>query len=266
MKNLWQQYMQGAGIVAFALMLICVLAFTSISRSESVCTGLYVQITDLEQYQFVSPAQIGQAINNMEQKVVGRKIRQLHLKEIEQMLLSNSFIKTAQVYINMKGDMHAIISQRVPLMRVYGPHKETYYIDQDGKSMPLSMNFAANVPVATASYTETRTDSNIIRLNAKLFRLAQAIEADSFARALSGQITFQPNGEYIISPRLGNFEIELGDTSALEQKFSALKSFYRHALPEEGYQRYGSISVKYRNQVVAHRITLNEESHGRERN
>jgi cell division protein FtsQ len=65
-------------------------------------------------------------------------ISELNLKAMEGILRKDPYIKNVQVYADMHGKIHADISQRVPVMRVINPALQEYYIDKEGKRMPLS--------------------------------------------------------------------------------------------------------------------------------
>ncbi|MCX6352006.1 MAG: hypothetical protein NTX03_09095, partial [Bacteroidetes bacterium] len=141
----------------------------------------------------------------------------------------------------------------------YNQRGEAYYLDSKGNVMPLSDHYSARVVVASTPYEAKENDSIINHLNAKLFALANAINKDSFLFALTGQIAFDSAQEFSIIPRMGNFEIVLGDTSVLEDKFIRLRSFYKSALPQEGWEKYSTISLKYKHQVIATRKELANE-------
>jgi cell division protein FtsQ len=51
-------------------------------------------------------------------------------------------------------------------------------------------------------------------------------------------------------PILGDQMIRIGTIDDLDEKLERLKTFYKEAMPYEGWRTYRSISVKYKNQIV----------------
>ncbi len=242
--------------VLFAL--LCILAsFAAKQNKTQSCKGVLIKIADEENYQFLSKKDILKEVNNNGAILIkGKKTEDIDLPAIEQRLLKNPFVKTAQAYMDMKGQLKVEVSQRVPLLRVINPTNESYYIDVEGKRMPLSASFAAFVPIATPGFAEIQQqerDSVLRIMDSSLFTLSQFLQKDSFARALTGQIIIEKNNEFTLIPRLGNFIIFLGDVSDLDDKFTRLKSFYRTSLPQAGWETYSRISLKYKNQIIANR-------------
>jgi cell division protein FtsQ len=238
--------------------LLCVLAsFAAKQNKTQTCKGVLINITDEEDYQFLSKKDVIKAVNNNGGLLIkGRKLSDIDLLGVEKRLLRNPFVKSAQAYMDMKGQLKVEVSQRVPVIRVINPAREGYYLDKDGKRMPLSSSFAAYVPLATPGYMELQVqekDSVLKIMDSSLFVLSQFIRQDSFARALTGQIIIEPNNEFTLIPRLGNFQIFLGDVSDLDDKFTRLKSFYKTSLPQAGWNTYNRISLKYKNQIIANR-------------
>src|SRR6185312_1900691 len=125
----------------------------------------------------------------------------------------------------------------------------------DGKRMPLSAIYTPYVPIATAGHVDIAgfKDSVLRKYDSTLFVFAQALHKDHFMEALTGQVVVGQNNEISIIPRLGNFEICIGDINDLDDKFLRIRSFYQVTLPEAGWNTYKKISVKFKNQIIANR-------------
>jgi hypothetical protein len=123
---------------------------------------------------------------------------------------------------------------------------ENYYLNQEGKKTGLSSYSAADVVVASGFIRDTMT------VNA-LYRAALLMKKDSFWDAQIEQIYVEPNGEWIILPRVGDYEILLGLPDNFEKKLQRLRVFYREGLPRVGWERYSTISLKYENQIVCNK-------------
>jgi cell division protein FtsQ len=51
-------------------------------------------------------------------------------------------------------------------------------------------------------------------------------------------------------PRVGNHTIILGNVSDLQEKFNKLMIFYKEAMPKVGWNKYKTLNLKYKNQIV----------------
>ena len=78
----------------------------------------------------------------------------LDLDTIEKVIETNEMVKSAQVYITIDGELTSKIVQRQPIGRVEG--KTKFYLDEEGKNMPLSRNHSARVPIITGNITGKR--------------------------------------------------------------------------------------------------------------
>ena len=74
--------------------------------------------------------------------------------------------------------------------------------------------------------------------------------ADPFYSALVEQIYLSNVGEYILIPKVGQQKIILGPYEEIEDKLERLKIFYKQGIPYEGWQKYKSINLKFKDQVV----------------
>lgn len=88
----------------------------------------------------------------------------------------------------------------------------------------------------------------------KLINFVRSVESDGFWSAEVVQIVASSASsgaiELVLIPRSGNFRIVFGEIDDTERKFDKLMRFYRDGLGNIGWNRYGTINLKYNNQVV----------------
>ena len=90
-----------------------------------------------------------------------RPKEQLVLNSIEEVILSNDMVKNAQVFLTVNGELVSKIVQRKPIGRIEGASK--FYLDDEGKRMPLSRYHSARVPIITGKITgKTLEDAYVI--------------------------------------------------------------------------------------------------------
>lgn len=88
----------------------------------------------------------------------------------------------------------------------------------------------------------------------KLINFVRSVEDDGFWSAEIVQIVASSASsgaiELTLVPRSGDFRIVFGEIDETERKLDKLLRFYRDGLGKIGWDRYGTINVKYNNQVV----------------
>lgn len=88
---------------------------------------------------------------------------------------------------------------------------------------------------------------------ADLLKLTELINQNIFLKAQISEIYVNSKGEYDLIPQLGNHLIRFGTMNDARAKLNNLDIFYRKALICEGWDKYETINLKYKNQVVCKR-------------
>jgi cell division protein FtsQ len=239
---------------ALLIVLITLAAFADKQQSEQRCEKIRIDLSDAEKCRFVSTESVLDLITKKGQdEVVGKKTSAINLDKIESRLLKDPYVKKVDAHFDMSGDLIVTIEQKKPVIRVINPLLQSYYLDVEGKRIPLSEKYTAFVPVATPEFYDFEGDKDSVlnALDSSLFIFAEYLQKDSFARALTGQILIEKNNEFTLIPRLGNFTIFIGDVADLNDKMERLRSFYRVSLPQAGWDKYSRINLKYKNQIIA---------------
>ncbi len=166
------------------------------------------------------------------------------LNTIESVIETNDMVKNAQVYLTINGELTSRIAQRQPIGRVEGISK--FYLDEEGKRMPLSSNHSARVPIITGKITGKSLEDAYVILD--------FINKDDFLRKNIIGIHVEDEGKYQLRFRVDNFVVNLGDVSDLENKFNNFKAFYAKATKDHTLGEYQMVSLEYNNQVVCTKI------------
>jgi len=166
----------------------------------------------------------------------------IFLKELEQILLSNEMIENAEVFLEVNGELNAMVKQKTPIARV-NQGGQSYYIDSKGGKMPLSSNFSARVPIVKGVSTD--------EISNELFQLVTFIYNDDFLKKLIVGIEQTPKKEFVLQTRMGNQTIETGSIVQLDDKVKKLKAFYKKAIKDKTLDMYKKINLMYSNQVVS---------------
>lgn len=162
------------------------------------------------------------------------------LKEMESRLLANDMIRDAQVFVTVDGVLGAKIEQRVPLARVAAQNH--YYIDADGKKMPLSNVYTARVPLVTG---------NVENMYDEIITLLKDINNDLFMKSSVIGIHVEDKENIELRLRNNDFKVLFGSILNPERKFMNLKAFYQKAKRDTLLSAYKAIDLRYGSQVVA---------------
>jgi len=168
----------------------------------------------------------------------------LVLNELEKALKSNPMIKTAEVYVAVNGKLNAEIEQKIPIARV--STNASYYIDDEGSSMPLSKNYSARVPMVTG-YVE----KNNLK---KIFKIARKINKDEFLKKHVFEIHQDINMNLYLRLRKCDFIVQLGDGEFLDKKINNLKAFYKQNQKNNTLNKYSQVNLQFENQVICTKI------------
>lgn len=162
-------------------------------------------------------------------------------------------VQQAEVYKNMRGIIHLDIVQRTPVARVMNNSGDYLYLDETGKKFPGSRLGSADVPLVRGDFEEAIADTFACSTIAAAMPVYKYIYDDPFWRAQIAEIWIEQSGELVLFPTVGDIRVEFGYPIQIHEKFSNLLDFYRQVLPEVGWDRYRSVSVKYAGQVVGRR-------------
>ncbi len=163
----------------------------------------------------------------------------LSVRELERSLSTYGLIENAEVYETIDKNIGIEVKQREPLARVLG--KTSYYIDRNGKKMPLSPAYTARVPLIAPM------DSLGI---AQLYPLLKYLNEDEFMKQQVVGIERGKSGDYGLRLRRYDFNINIGAISDIEKKMNNFKSFYKKAKKDSLLGRYRLVNLKYTNQVI----------------
>lgn len=247
-------------VVAFLISV----GFASHKQSEMPCTGLKITIFDSLGSGFVEVADVRQIIQNKYGALEGQSLSSINISLLEKIINTNPFIYDAEVFSTIDGKVNIEVKQRIPVLRVINYKNESFYVDKDGVFMPPSDKFTARVPVANGfifdrevekkvrpAATGITTDTSIKKTKIEqLFNIITYTNKSEFWNADVQQLFVNAEGEIEMIPRVGNHSVILGDDSDLENKFTKLFVFYSEGLNKKGWNKYSTINLKYKDQVV----------------
>lgn len=166
------------------------------------------------------------------------------LNTVEKVLEANEMVKSAQVYLTVNGVLMSKIIQRKPIGRIEGG--SGFYLDEDGKRMPLSKSHSARVPIISG----TITDTNLKKVHAVL----KFVNKDDFLKKNIIGLHIAKEGDIDLKLRLENYVLVLGNAKNLKTKFNKYKAFYKKAKKDNVLNAYKTVSLEFNDQVVCTKL------------
>ena len=223
---------------------------------NQLCKEVNVTLLDSTSNRFVTPSEVIEIMDGFMGTSIGRGVEEIDLNLIEQLLDKRSAIKKSQASITRDGRLNINITQRKPVLRIQTPNGG-FYVDETKYIFPLVTTFTSYVPIVNGHIpftlnadhrgTALEDDGNWME---KILELGNYMSNDPFWSAQIEQVYVDSSGDIILSPRVGNHKIIFGDLKDIDSKFDKLYTFYKNIAPQEGWEKYSSVNLKYRDQII----------------
>jgi len=235
------------------LMLVLLVLFTALviyarkQEQNIICHEIDVHIKNGNEWKFLNEQDILAFINNNGQNIViNQALKDISMRDIEQRIENSQYVEKADVYANLEGKVRVDVFQKIPVYRVFNTAGVSYYVSENGESIPISSKFTPRLIVATGNLSSQGVES----IHSDLLSIVRYIQGDDFWEALIGQIEVEENGDFILYPKIDEHRINLGNTERLEEKFRLLQIFYQEALKNVNWKLYKEINLKFKGQII----------------
>ena len=162
----------------------------------------------------------------------------LNLKEIEQKILDNTFIYSAEVSLGLDGQLGIIIKEKNPVFRVLN---DNYYIDSDGNKMSLSNLFSERIPLLL-----NKVDSSYFN---KLGLLGEYIKNDMFlSKHIIALTQFEEDLNFYVNGY--SYVLKIKKFDNYKTKLKNYENFFRSVYNEGLLDGLSSINLNFKNQVI----------------
>jgi cell division protein FtsQ len=160
---------------------------------------------------------------------------------LEKSVNQQPMVEKSEVFVSIDGVLKAVVKQKTPIARVFN-ESESFYIDYQGNTMPLSEYYTARVPLVSGEINKENNKDLV-----DLFRL---IYNDEFLKKNIIGIQILPNGSLKMMNRNYDYVIEFGRTINVEDKFKNYKAFFQKAVLDSSLYHYKKINLMFTQQVV----------------
>jgi cell division protein FtsQ len=230
-----------------------IIAFTERKQNEISIKDISIKIENLQENHFLDEGDIVDLMQLSKENLAGTSIDAINLKSIEKKIKRQPFIKNANLYSDLKGNLVVRAELRRPIARIVRNDGPDGYIAEDGTIMPVSEKFTSRVILVSGSYVSKILEQNNMNAKAEsrqILDLINEIRANQFWNAQIAQLDIDNKTRVTLYPQVGDERIEFGKPDDLEIKFKKLMIFYKEILPRTGWNKYNRVNLEYEGQIV----------------
>jgi len=220
-------------------------------KNREDCTDYTIAIKGSAEKFFINADDIRKILRSgAGSELKGKKISEIDLKRLEQLLRNNIWIRKAEMWFDNKNVLHVEVYEREPIARIFTNAGNSFYIDSTERKIPLSDRMSARVPVFTGFPDKKVYSAKDSLLFTDVKNLATYIKNDPFWMSQVAQVNITTERNFELSPVVGNHLVKLGNGKDIEKKFNRLMIFYKQVLAQKGFDSYSTIDVQYTGQVI----------------
>ncbi len=217
------------------------------------CSGLLVEFTDNHDFRMLDEAEVVAALfpNAAGPSPVGKRLQHVNLFLLEKQLEKNPWVKKANLFFDHRHVLHVTLEQRKPVARLFTPEGNSFYLDEALAVLPIKSNDVVSLPVFTNFYpTPTGPTAADTLLLKRVIGISSFILADSFWMAQIEEVHINTDQGFELYTQVGDQSVELGLRDDWSNLFAKLKLLYDKISQENGWGKYSSIDLQYKDQAV----------------
>lgn len=228
--------------------LVIALTLTATESDTDLCRGVNITVnnSDSAGNQFVSAEELAHEIGDLPQKAKQMTLASINTQDIRRALLSLDKVEDVQVLRLTDGTIAITAQPIIPVMRVFDNGK-SYYINKDGKRVSANARYHKDVPIVEGHFDPADT----VFTPQSLLPLINYIASDSIWNSFISMVKVKSQNDIILVPVIREHVINIGTPDNFDDKFSRLKKFYTEVLPCQGWEKYDTLTLKWRGQLVA---------------
>jgi|GEM_PF-778498 len=196
-------------------------------------------------------------------KIINKPCESINLLEIEQFVKTNPFVRSSDLFFDLKGVLHVSVLQKIPALRVTNNLGEKFIVDEQGLKMPvppesdsslIQIDGEVRERLVLNKHSQTLISGSDDSLKTNSLKLAygfwKRIQPES--STIQKIKTFHIQSDNSISIYLKNLDLPLvfGDTSHLGEKLEKMDIFTSTILPKMGTDTYSKVDLRFSHEWV----------------
>ncbi len=248
---------------AFYLLVIGLLIFVDYSYSAIPSSASEIHISQVDGHHFITEESVMEQVYDLGYSLNNQPIGEIETQVIENEVRETAGVKSAEVYELNDGKLVLDIQQSRPIARIIASNGlVSFYLDEDGETIPLSQSYTARVPVFSGAIyymngnlpnavAILKNDSlSNIHLIDDIYNVASALDKNDFIKTQTLQVYVNDKKEFELIPRVGKNRVLLGESENIKKKLKHLTTFYTEVIDPKELNNYDTINLKYNNQIV----------------
>jgi len=236
--------------ILIAAWFVVILGFVSGEAHKVLCNRIEVTLSDTIHNGFVTQTDVRAVLEGPDMQLQGYPLAEINTRMLENILKQNPYIRNAEVSKDISGRLNVTIEQRIPLVRIMPEGTRGFYLDSEGVLLPLSVQFTPLILLASGNIPQPARDGALGERLEEIQRISSYLSGHPLWKEQIVQIYVNRKGEYELIPRVGAHHILMGNMDQWERKLKNLELLYRQGLSQYGWNTYGTINLKYTNQVI----------------
>ena len=241
-------------LVVVSIVMCATIAFSERERKDDRCHDVIIYIDNQYENFFIDEGDVLDLMTENGTHVIkGTSFEELNLKMIEERVKKERFIKNAEIFKDIKGNIIVNAELRRPFARIVQPNGPGAFIALDGAILPISSKYTTRTMLISGEYAAglVKNDLTETEEGRKLFDLLTFIHQDKFWKAQVAELDINKKMDITIYPQVTKQVVEFGKAENIEDKFKRLKTFYKQILPRKGWNVYSRVNLKYKDQIIA---------------
>lgn len=256
MKPIVRHIIGLSALAVMAVAFVAVLTVTRIKRSDVVCSGLRIEVTDSSRLGFVSVNDVREYLKGYG-AYIGQRTDSVNLEKIEGILDHKSAILKSEAYMTGDGLLNVTITQREPVVR-FQKGAIGFYADDAGYVFPLQRGYVSDVPIVDGNIPlavgegfkgEPESPEEKLWLE-RMIGMARYMKKSKLWEENIAQITVLQDGGLMMVPRLGRERFLFGAPVQVEKKFRKMREYYEYIAPSKADGYYTTVNLKYDGQII----------------
>src|ERR1022692_1585591 len=185
--------------------LMITVSFVSTSQDSTLCSNVFISVDNTNS--FIDKYDVDSLVKKKIGTLKGRSMEKINVFQIENIILNNPYVQDAKAYSTIDGKVSIDVHQRVPLLRIFNPLNQSFYVDETGRFMPLSEKSSSRVLMVNGYIYDNYIARTVKILDWKdtitkgktlmdsLYTLASYIHKDKFLNAQIQQVYINSDRE-----------------------------------------------------------------------
>jgi cell division protein FtsQ len=220
--------------------LVFLYSFSTQRNLERLIKDRKVEFVGSE-YLFMTHDSVNKLLIENTNKSSKLKKHALDLRSLERSINNHPYVHQCETYVTVDGVLHVMIQQKEPIARVYH-NGHAYYLDYEGRSMPLSDNYTSRVPVFLGDIAVANRE--------EVLKVLRLIHDDLLLNKSITGVELTKRGSLILKNRGFDFDVEFGKPVNVDKKFANYKAFMQKAVQDSIAFQYKKINLRFTQQVV----------------